>query len=325
MQRQKNKKKSNKKYKHLTKIDRFEIEILLERGLKQYEIAKVLKVDKSTISRELKRKKGNGIYDGKVAHHKAQIKRSNSKYCGMKIEKDKFLIEFIEKSLKEKQSPESISGRLKKEFKIQISHTSIYKWIYSSNAQRNAKYLCFKRYQKKKQKRNKIKREAIPGLVSIDKRPLSGVHWEGDLFVSPSKLPHSVSVAMFIEQKSQYIQVHKMENRKAKTMVREVNRFLKKHKVSDITFDRGIENKYHEKFKTNSYFCDPRAPWQKPHVENNIGLLRKWFIPKGTDLSKISQKKLDYYVNILNNKWRKSLNYKSPLEVARENGIILDD
>jgi IS30 family transposase len=51
-----------------------------------------------------------------------------------------------------------------------------------------------------------------------------------------------------------------MKNRKPNTMVKEVNCFLKKHKVSDITFDRGVENKYHKKFKTNSYFCDPRAP-----------------------------------------------------------------
>lgn len=314
------------KYKHLTKIDRLEIEVLLERGLKQYEIAKVLKVNKSTISREIKkRKKINEYYNGRVANHKAQIKRSNSKYSGMKIEKDKFLVQFIEKSLKEKQSPEAISGRLKKEFNIQISHTSIYKWIYSSNAQRNAKYLCFRRYKKKKQNRNKIRREMIPELVSIDKRPLSGVHWEGDLFVSPSKFYHSVSAAMFVEQKSQYIQVYKMENRKTSTMVRKVNIFLNNHKVSDITFDRGIENKHHSKFKTNSYFCDPRAPWQKPHVENNIGLLRKWFFPKGTDLKKISQKKLNESVDVLNRKWRKSLGYKSALEVARENGIILDN
>jgi len=317
------KQEKNKKYKHLTKINRLEIEILLKRGMKQYEIAKVLEVNKSTISREInRRKKFDGEYIGIVAEHKAKVKRSNSKWQGMKIEKDKFLIKFIEKSLKEKQSPEAISGRLKKEFNVQISHTSIYKWIYSSNAQRNAKYLCFKRYRKKKQNKFKVKREMIPGLVSIDKKPVSGVHWEGDLFVSPTKLNHSVSAAMFIEQKSQYIQVHRMKNRKTETMVNIVNSFLRNHKVSDITFDRGIENKHHKKFKTNSYFCDPRAPWQKPHVENNIGLLRKWFFPKGTDLEKISQKKFNQSVDILNNKWRKSLNYKSALEVARESGII---
>jgi IS30 family transposase len=87
-----------------------------------------LKVSKSTISREiLKRKKETGEYDGFVAEHKARIKRSNSKHCGMKIEKDAFLKSFIEKALKEKQSPESISGRLKVEQGMCISHTSIYK------------------------------------------------------------------------------------------------------------------------------------------------------------------------------------------------------
>lgn len=313
----------NKKYRHLNKVDRLEIEVLLDRGCKQYEIAKALKVSKSTISREIaKRKKNTGQYDGMIAEHKAQVKRSNSKWCGMKIEKDTWLIDFIEQALQNKQSPEAISGRLQKDFDIQLSHTSIYKWIYSSHAQRNTKYLCFKRYKKKKRNKNKTQREMIPNLVSIDSRPQKGIHWEGDLFVSPSKLSHAVSCAMFVEQESQYIQVHKMENRKPDTMAREVNTFLDTHVVSDITFDRGIENKYHHTFKTNSYFCDPRAPWQKAHVENNIGLLRKWFFPKGTDLSKISQKKLNESVDVLNRKWRKSLGYRSALEVARESGII---
>jgi IS30 family transposase len=90
----------NKKYKHLTKTDRLEIEALIKKNLKQYEIAESLKVSKSTISREiLKRKKETGEYDGFVAEHKARIKRSNSKHCGMKIEKDAFLKSFIEKAL----------------------------------------------------------------------------------------------------------------------------------------------------------------------------------------------------------------------------------
>lgn len=315
-----------KKIRHINKSDRIEIDILLRKNYLQKDIGKILNFPKGTISKEIKRGKNNdGIYRWESAHHKAQVKRGNSKYCGMKIEKDKWLIDFIESSLKDKQSPEAISGRLKKEFNIQISHTSIYKWIYSSNAQRNAKYLCFRRYKKKTQNRNKTKREMIPGLVSRALRPEEGVHWEGDLFVSPSKLKHSVSGAMFVEQDSQLMKSIKMNNRKPSTMVKVVNDFLTDYEVSDMTFDRGIENQYHNEFNTNSYFCDPRAPWQKPHVENNIGLLRKWFIPKGTDLNKISQEKLDYYIDILNNKWRKSLNYKSPLEVARENGIIKDN
>ena len=315
-----------KKIRHINKEDRIEIDILLKKKYLQKDIAEVLGFPKGTISKEINRNKcSDGIYRWEVAEHKARVKRGNSKWQGMKIEKDKFLKDFIEKALKERQSPEAISGRLKKEFNKQISHTSIYKWIYSSNAQRNAQYLCFRRYRRKAQKRIKSKREMIPEPVSVDLRPKEGIHWEGDLFVSSSKLNHSVSGAIFVEPKSQLMKGYKMKDRKALTMVKVVNSFLKNYKVSDITLDRGIENKYHKKFNIQAYFCDPHAPWQKPHVENNIGILRKWFIPKGTDLSKISQKELDEYIDILNNKWRKSLDYRSPLEVARENGIILTD
>ena len=314
---------NKKERRHINKSDRIEIDLLLKKGYKQIEIARILGFNRSSISKEInKRKNTNGIYEWKNAEHKAQVKRNNSKWCGMKIEKDKYIKDFIEQSLKNNQSPEGISGRLKKEHNINISHTSIYKWIYSNNAQRNVKYLCFRRYKKKQQNKNKNKREMISNLVSIDLRPQEGIHWEGDLFVSSSKLKHSVSGAMFVEINSQLLKSIRMDNRRPTTMIKTVNSFLNNFYVDDITFDRGIENRYHNKFKTNSYFCDPHSPWQKPHVENNIGLLRKWFLPKGTDLSKISQKQLDEYIDILNNKWRKSLDYKSPLEVARENGII---
>ena len=80
----------------------------------------------------------------------------------------------------------------------------------------------------------KLKKEMISELVSIDLRPKRGIHWEGDLFVSPSKLNHSVSGAMFVEQKSQYMQSFKMENRKTSTMVRVVNNFLKNWPYKDF-------------------------------------------------------------------------------------------
>ena len=149
-----------KKIRHINKEDRIEIDILLKKKYLQKNIAEVLGFPKGTISKEINRNKSSdGIYRWEVAEHKARVKRGNSKWQGMKIEKDKFLKDLIEKALKEKQSPEAISGRLKKEFNITISHTSIYKWIYSSNAQRNAQYLCFRRYIRKAQKRNRSKRE----------------------------------------------------------------------------------------------------------------------------------------------------------------------
>ena len=92
--------------------------------------------------------------------------------------------------------------------------------------------------------------------------------------------------------------------------------------IDDLTLDNGIENRDHHLFGVPTYFADPYSPWHKPHVENNIGLLRKWFIPKKTNLKLVSESQLQEYLHILNSKYRKSLGYKSAYEVAYERGII---
>ena len=86
--------------------------------------------------------------------------------------------------------------------------------------------------------------------------------------------------------------------------------------------DNGIENRYFDQWGLPVYFADPHAPWQKPDVENGIGLLRRWFIKKGTNLATISEDQFQMCLHILNNKYRKSLGYKSAYEVALKHGII---
>ncbi len=306
------------KGKHVDINERNQIEILLNRGYTQKEISLVLDIHKGTISREISRhKQADGIYRASVAQHKADIKRRNSKYQCMKIHKDTNLESSIVSAMENYQSPEAIAGRIGG-----ISSPSIYKWLYSIHGQRYCHLLCSKRYRPKRRKKTKQKREMIKEAISIRERPTEGIHWEGDLFVSSSKLPHSVSVAAFVENRSKYMKNILIPNKKPSTMVYAVRRAFKDITVTDITFDRGIENKYHKLFPAPAYFCDPHSPWQKPHVENNIGLLRKWHIPSKTDLSCTSQKDITRYTDIINRKWRKSLGYKSSEEVAREYGII---
>jgi IS30 family transposase len=306
------------KRRHLQRNDRNQIEILLGRGYMQKEIATVLEFNKSSISKEIRRHScTDGYYRAKVAQHKADIKRRNSKYQGMKIQKDTQLQENIVTALQSHQSPDAIAGRIGG-----ISTPSIYKWLYSIYGQQYCKLLCFQRYKPRKRKWVRTKREMIPHAVSAGERPVAGIHWEGDLFVSSSKLPHSVSVAVIVEQSTQYIKAIKIPNRKPSTMVHAVQNLIQGIVCTDITFDRGIENKYHTEFPVPSYFCDPHAPWQKPHVENNIGLLRKLFVSKKTNLACMKRKDLQKYVTIVNRKWRKSLGYMSSEEKARECGII---
>ena len=314
-------KKASKKrhFKHLNQHDRDRIELLLKDGHTQKDIAHILNVSESCISRERKRLRRNGYYSSETAQHKAGVKRSNSKYQGMKIQKNNDLRKRIIELLKERRSPDEISGRLKVEgYTPTIGTKAIYKWLYSVLGQPYCKYLCTKRYKRKTQKRTP-KRQMIPDKTPLEKRPKETMDGEGDLFVSSH---NTVSGAVIVVPKTQLIIGQLIPNRKPSTMVGSVNRMIKNVAIDDLTWDNGIENKNHKEFNLPSFFCDPHSPWQKPHVENNIGLLRRWFIPKKSDLATIEEEQLQRHLNYLNHKWRKSLGYRSAYEVSLEYGII---
>ena len=316
----------SKKYRHLRQNDRDRIELLLRQGFSQKDIANVLGVNKSTVSREVtKRSRKNGRYHSYSAQFKANLKRSNSKYQGKKIEEHKELKEFIVLNLENKRSPDEIAGRSKEEdICPRVGKDAIYKWLYSVWGQKYCKYLCTKRYRPKKHK-EKSKKEMIPDRVSLDIRPKTGNHAEADTFLSPKKSRSKTAVAVVSEIESKLFLGVKISNLKPKSMTWGMNMILAKMNVDSTALDNGQENRDHKNFLVPAFFCDPYSPWQKPHVEGNIGLLRRWFLPKGTDLASVSQEELDTYFNVLNNKWRKSLKYKSAIEVAREKGVLKKD
>ncbi len=314
--------KSSRSFRHLNWRDRDRIEALLNNEIKPSEIAKILKIHKSTVSREVsKRKLRNDTYDATKAELKASVKRSNSKHQGMKIEANPELKNHIIRELKKKHSPDEISGRLKQEKShLQISTKSIYHWLFSPYGEKYTKYLCTRR-RKVKRHKNTSKREMIQNAVSIHERPDNPnlIHAQTDTFVSSKT--HKRGVLNVIEGIN-LLSGTFMPFVSEKSMTEAVNQITKDKHINTNTFDRGIENRYHELFNIPCYFCDPHSPWQKPHVENNIGLLRRWFIPKKTNLDDISEDQLQACLHILNGKFRKSLGYKSAYEVALERGVI---
>lgn len=321
--------KKRKPFRHLNQYDRDRIEALINSRHKQKEIANILGVDKGTISKEIsKRKRKNGSYEAMTAQLKANVKRSFSKYQGMKIEKYPDLKEYIIEELKQYRSPDEIAGRMKKDKKNpRVNTNAIYKWLYSIYGQYYCQYLCTKRYRKRKH-RNKTQRVMIPNRISIDRRPMGATnktrygHFEGDTIVAPKKADNTQSIALAVERKSNFIIGTKIPSLSPVYMKEAVNSIKQGINMNSITLDNGIENRHHEQFGVSTYFCNPHSPWQKPYVENNIGLLRRWFMKKGTDFSDISEEQLQNYIAILNNKYRKSLNYKSAYEVALEHDII---
>lgn len=316
-------------FRHLTQNDRDRMELLTDQGVTQAQIAKVLGVNKSTISRERrKRKRRDGRYNASAAQLKAYVKRKNSKYQGMKVESNEEMKAYVIEGLKAKRSPDEIAGRMRLERKpFCASKDAIYKWLYSSRGQKYTHLLCTKRYKPKKQ-RKKAKRQMIPNAVSIHDRPLAATnksrygHFELDTAVAPKRVNNNQAIAVGVERKSKLILGRKLKSLACKEMNRAVGKFTREVTMKSGTLDRGIENRGHESWDLPAYFADPHSPWQKPLVENSIGLLRRWFYKKGTDWFKVSEKELQEAISVLNNKHRKSLGYQSAMEVAIKHGIL---
>jgi len=140
--------------------------------------------------------------------------------------------------------------------------------------------------------------------------------------VSPRKYQTTASVAVVVEKNSKLILAKKIPSLKPRVMVRTIKAFSQQMHIGNIALDRGIENRYHERFEIPAYFCDPQSPHQKPLAEGSIGLMRRWFWKKGTNLKEVSNQEIQKNISMLNNKYRKSLNYMSALEVARGCGIL---
>lgn len=325
-----------RKYKHLALSDRNQIEILKEKGYKQKDIAKVLGKDASTISREIKKKsrrkrvKGGliiGKYEAKTAHLKYQSNRRFSKFQCMKIEKSAEIKDYVAERLKLHWSPEQISGRLKLEKKkFCVGKTSIYKWLYSSNGQYYCKFLPSHRYYRKRRRKKKFKKVLIPNRIGIEKRPmfvnkrLEYGHFEIDTIVSGKN--GTGALAVVEERKARIFDMKKIPNMKPDSFNYAVSNILSEfNNTKSATFDNGVENTKHDKLGLNTFFCNPYSSWEKGGVENLNGLIRR-FIPKGSDISKYSPVYIKKIVNIINNKPRKILGFKSPYEVAMENNLL---
>lgn len=322
--------KQRTRFRHLTQSDRDRIEALLQCGTRQKVIAEVLKVDKGTVSREIsKRKRKNGRYDADTAQHKARVKRSLSKYQGMKVESDLGLKINIVSGLVAKRSPDEIAGRLKREgWRPVIGKDAIYHWLYSAWGQQYCPLLCSQRYRKKARKQPKTQRVMILNRVSIDERPLGASnqsryrHWEADTAVAPKRAHNTEAVALTAERKSKLLLGTKIPSLSPKWMMGAMRSFEKQAEMKSVSADNGIENKDHEQWNIPAFFCDPHSPWQKPLIEQSIGLLRRWFFKKGTDWATVSEAELQSALTVLNGKYRKSLGYQSAREVARAHGIM---
>ncbi len=325
-----------KKVSELTLCDREYIAIYRARELSFSEIGDLLGRSGSTISREYNRNLNeDGIYLPSIAHEKAMARKSQAANRQSKCEK---YAETIHHFLRLGWTPEQIAGWLSLAHKgFSISYETIYCFIYKYHMEW-AKLLPRKhepRWTKGMGKTTTGKREMIQGRTGIEERPeevndkSQFGHWEGDSIVCSQSV---VSLNVMVERQTQYVSICKLADRgpgeTRDAMISSLSRFEAKTRKS-ITLDNGIEFKWHQQvkdeLKIDTYFCRPYHSWEKGLVEQINGLIRR-FLPKKTDLSKVSDKEIKVIEYLLNSRPRKLLNWKTPAQVfAKKSGMKLVD
>lgn len=307
---------NKKNYNHLSYEERIKIALLLKQGLSIRKIGRELGRHHSCIAYELKQKKVKGQYIPKKAHHKSYWKRYQSKINCMKVALDKNLTDFVEEKLKQRWSPERISGYLKKQG-IKVSTKAIYKYIYSRCLER---YLFWRKHKKKpifKKYRNLIK----DNRKRIDLRPgVNGYgHLEADFIVSSKS---NYSLLVIVDKYSRNTWIRKLPNRKHATVVRAFWDTMADYQVKTITLDNDISFncwlKIEKLFNCQIYFCQPYHSWEKGLVENTNRWIRT-VVPKKKDIREVTEEELHSAELFLNEIPRQCLGYKTAKEVLCEN------
>ena len=306
--------------KQLTPEERYQIYALKKAGHSKSEIAVNLGRHPSTIGRELKRNSGARGYRPKQAQTRADARKQERVRESVLAE----TWELIESLLGQDWSPEQISGWLKTEKKIQVSHEWIYQHIYDDKAQ-GGKLWQHLRCQKKKRKRygSYDRRGQIAGRRSIDERPTIVESkrrlgdWELDTIIGRQ---HQKAIVSLVERKSKYTLLAKVERNTSLAVQQAVTDQLAPHsdKVRTLTSDNGREFAGHQKIaaslEADFFFAHPYHSWERGLNENTNGLVRQYF-PKQSDFSKITQEDLQRVINLLNHRPRKTLKFKTPHQV----------
>jgi len=310
----------------LSWADREEISRGLAAGHALAVIGRQLRRPTSTISREVQRNCGRHQYRSGRAEQRAWDRARRPKPC--RLATAHRLRALVEARLARQWSPQQIAGWLRARYPdnpaMRVSHETIYLslFVQSRGALKHAlvRHLRRRRRVRRPRRRPVHNPERIPGAVSIRERPASVEdraipgHWEGDLLRGKARS----HIATLVERHSRYVLLVRIPRPDTVTVTRALARtirMLPAHLRHSLTWDRGRELAAHQAFtvatKVRVYFCDPRSPWQRGSNENTNGLLRQYF-PPGTDLSRVTQRRLNAVARQLNTRPRKTLGYETP-------------
>lgn len=300
------------------------IAILHSQGISARDIGNKLGRNHTTVSRELTRNRFGTNY---VAIHAQSLATKRKQDANKRHPlKSKQIYSYVLEKLRFGWSPEEISGRLTLDNpQLSICTETIYQFIYAAENKHKQLWEYLPRKQKKRRKKQgrSVHKSRIPDRVSIHDRPqiadqrIELGHWEGDTVEGKG---HKDGIHTEVERVSRYMLAIKVPAiTSAQTisvqlaMFKTLPDFLRK----STTLDNGKENHMHTGLRQLGmlvFFCDPYSSWQRGTNEYHNGLLRR-YLPKKTSFANLSQEELDDIVEEINNRPRKVLHFKTPVEI----------
>lgn len=308
-------------YTQLTLEQRYQIQALLKTGQRYKEIAFIVGVHPSTISREVRRNQGCRGYRPQQAHRLMLTRRRTKIH--RRIPADTW--HRVEHLLQEQWSPEQISGWLRTGLKPSVSHEWIYHYVYQDKRTQGTLYRHL-RCQRQRRKRYGTYscRGHLPNRISIEPRPAVVERrtrlgdWEVDPMIGKGQQQALVSLT---ERKSRLSLLAKVTRRCAEAVATAVIALLRPLglPLHTVTSDNGKEFAQHETMAkalhVRYFFAHPYASWERGLNENTNGLIRQYF-PKHRSFTTITSEEVQLVMNKLNNRPRKCLGFKTPNQVC---------
>lgn len=311
--------------------EREEIRAGIERGWSFRMISRVLDRCPSTVAREVSVNGGRDRYRAVAAHAEAGRRATRPK--PFKLVADPVLAADVTEFLVSKKYSPLTTARILSERGQRVSAETIYRACYQSGRGLDAD--VWKSLPRRRQKRRhagrkwgSVSSDALGIHVSIHDRPqavttrIEPGHLEGDLIIGAF---NRSAVATLIERVSRHTTLVSLPNGYGADLVaaaltdslHQVPEPMRK----SLTWDQGREMRKWKQIKEATgipiYFCDTHSPWQKPTVENNNGILRRW-LPKGTPLHVYTQNDLDAIAELINQMPRQIHGWRTAQQVYDE-------
>jgi IS30 family transposase len=311
-------------YKHLTAEERFLIASLRRYRVSIPDIAATLGRHRTTVWRELQRNTApSGCGYGHVrAHERAVARRRRSRRNGRF---GREALARVEELLREKWSPEQISGHLRRRGELRISHETIYRHVWRDRRRGGTLHTHLRQALKQRRKRygRYDSRGRLAGKRMIHERPAhiekrcQVGHWEIDTVMGAGQ--QGDCVVTLVERKTGFVQIGKLPCRTKEHAIRVITTLIRRHpgRFNTITSDNGTEFHCYRSIEaatgTTFYFATPHHAWERGTSENTNGLLRQ-YLPKGHSMENLTQTQCDQIAKKLNDRPRKRHAYRTPLQ-----------